>query len=83
MKDEEVVVVADVFGNGLARIAEVVEPSSDLRAVSDLQKALESDPAYAAFIPSNLESRPDSVRVVLKFQSVDVSMGSRQDKIRR
>ena len=29
MKDEEVVVVADVFGNGLAQIAEVIEPPKD------------------------------------------------------
>lgn len=76
MKDEEVVVVADVFGNGLAHIAEVVEPSRDRRAVAELQKALESDPAYAAFVPSNLENRPESVRVVLKFQSVDVRTGT-------
>ena len=75
MKDDEVVVVADVFGNGLAQIAEVIEPSRDRRAVLELQKALESDPAYAAFVPANLENRPDSVRVILKFQSVDVSMG--------
>src|SRR5687768_16643524 len=29
MRDDEVTVVADVFGNGLAEIAEVVEPSRD------------------------------------------------------
>jgi hypothetical protein len=73
MKDDEVVVVADVFGNGLAQIAEVVEPSRDRRAVAELQKALESDPSYAAFVPSEMENRPESVRVILKFQSVDVS----------
>jgi hypothetical protein len=73
MKDDEVVVVADVFGNGLAQIAEVVEPSRDRRAVAELQKALGSDPSYAAFVPSEMENRPESVRVILKFQSVDVS----------
>ncbi len=72
MKDDEVVVVADVFDNGLAQIAEVVEPSRDRHAVSQLEKALESDAAYAPFVPSTLEDRPQSVRVVLKFQSVDV-----------
>ncbi|MEJ7624476.1 MAG: hypothetical protein WKF34_10840 [Pyrinomonadaceae bacterium] len=77
MKDDEVVVVADVFGNGLAQIAEVIEPSRDRRAVLELRKALESDPAYAAFVPANLENRPDSVRVILKFQSVDVSTSRR------
>lgn len=80
MKDDEVVVVADVFGNGLARIAEVIEPSRDSRAVIELRKALESDPAYAAFVPANIESRPDSVRVVLKFQTVDVRTGTKQRK---
>lgn len=75
MKDDEVVVVADVFGNGLARIAEVVEPSRDSQAVNELQKALDSDPAYAPFVSANLDKRSDSVRVVLKFQSVSVSTG--------
>jgi hypothetical protein len=72
MRDDEVVVVADVFGNGLAHIAEVVEPSRDRRAVSELQKALESNPEYAAFVPTELEDRAESVRVILKLQSVDV-----------
>lgn len=82
MKDDEVVVVADVFGNGLAQIAEVVEPSRDRRAVGELQKALESDPAFAAFVPSTMENRPESVRVVLKIQSVNVSTGSKRNKNR-
>lgn len=73
MKDDEVVVVADVFGNGLAQIAEVVEPSRDRRAVSELEKALDSDPAYAPFVPTSLENRPESMRVILKFQSVNVN----------
>lgn len=73
MKDDEVVVVADVFGNGLAQIAEVVEPSRDRRAVSELEKALDSDPSYAPFIPASLENRPESMRVILKFQSVNVN----------
>ena len=75
MKDDEVVVVADVFGNGLAQIAEVVEPSRDRQAVDELQKALDSDPAYAPFVSANLDKRSESVRVVLKFQSVSVSTG--------
>jgi Putative zinc-finger len=72
MKDDEVVVVADVFGNGLAQISEVVEPSHDQRAVAELEQALRSDPAFAPFVPANLDGRSDSVRVVLKIQSVDV-----------
>ena len=75
MKDDEVVVVADVFGNGLAQIAEVVEPSHDRRAVAQLQKALESDPSYAPFVSADMDQRSDPVRVVLKIQSVNVNTG--------
>lgn len=75
MKDDEVVVVADVFGNGLARIAEVVEPSSDRRAVRELEKALRSNPDFAPpFMPANMDNRSDSVRVILKFQTVTVDI---------
>lgn len=73
MKDEEVVVVADVFGSGLAQIAEVVEPSKNRLAVYELEKALKTDSAYAPpFVPANLDRRSDSVRVVFKIQSVNV-----------
>jgi hypothetical protein len=72
MRDDEVVVVAEVFGNGLARIDEVIEPSRNRRAVGELEKALESDPAFAPFVPADLDKRPQSVRVVLKIQNVDV-----------
>ncbi|HVF47479.1 MAG TPA: zf-HC2 domain-containing protein [Pyrinomonadaceae bacterium] len=75
MVDDEVVVVADVYSNGLARIADVVEPSDDRLAVVHLQRALEANTDYAAFVPASLENRPQSVRVVLKFQSVNVKTG--------
>jgi hypothetical protein len=75
MKDDEVVVVAEVFGNGLAKIDEVVEPSHNRRAVGELQKALESDPSFAPFVPAQLDKRPPSVKVVLKIQSVNVNTG--------
>ncbi len=80
MKDDEVVVVADVFGNGLAQIAEVIEPSRDRRAVSELQKALETDPSYAPFVPASMENRAESVRVVLRFQSVNVNTSVKRHK---
>jgi Putative zinc-finger len=73
MKDSEVVVVADVFGNGLAKIDEVVEPSRDRRAVDELDRALRSDPAYAPFVPADLDQRPESMKVILKIQNVSVS----------
>jgi len=72
MKDDEVVVVAEVFGNGLAKIDEVVEPSRDRRAVDELEKALKSDPSFAPFVPADVDKRPDSMRVVLKIQNVNV-----------
>lgn len=72
MEDEEVVVVADVFGNGLARIAEVVEPPTDDRAIRQLEKALESDPVYAPFVPASFDGRSENMRVILKIQNVNV-----------
>ena len=73
MKDDEVVVVADVFGSGLAQIAAVVEPSKDVDAVRALEKALQTNPDFAPpFVPANLDQRSDTVRVVLRIQSVNV-----------
>jgi len=84
MKDEEVVVVADVFSDGLAQIAQVVEPSRDRRAVDELRKAFDSDAKLSSpFVPAKLENRPESVRVVLRFQSVNVSTAiKRNPKVR-
>lgn len=78
MKDDEVVVVADVFGNGLAQIAEVVEPARDRQAMAELQRALASnDPQYAPFLTADLDRRSESMRVVLRFQNVDVPTNRR------
>lgn len=73
ISDGEVTVIADVHGNGSATIAQVVEPSSDQRAVDELQKALGSDPSVAAFVPASYDQRSEPVRVVFKLQSVSVS----------
>jgi hypothetical protein len=72
MKDEDVVVVADVFGNGIAQIAEVVEAPRDRRAMLDLERALNEDPSFAPFVPADQDNRSDHVRVILKIQRVDV-----------
>lgn len=78
MKDDEVVVVADVFSDGLAKVAEVVEPGRNDAAVAELEKALASnDPRYSAFVAANLDRRSDNMRVVLRFQNVDVPTGRR------
>lgn len=70
---DEVVVVADVFSNGLARIQEVVSPTYNSRTISDLEKAMDAELGNAPFLPASLDNRSDSVRVVLRFQQVDVS----------
>lgn len=71
-QDDEVVVVADVFQNGSAKIAEVVEPSHNKRAVRDLETAFESELAYAPFVPADVDSRPETMRVILKIRSINV-----------
>jgi hypothetical protein len=76
--NDEVVVVADVYSDGLAQIAEVVEPSRNGRMVNELERALDSSPGNTPFVPSTMEERPESVRVVLKFQSVDVHAHTRR-----
>ena len=80
-KDDEVVVVADIYGNGSAEIAEVVEPSRDRQAVAKLERALYTASADAPFVPATMENRPESVRVVLKFQTVDVKTDLKRNKL--
>lgn len=77
MKDDEVVIVADVFGDGLAQIAEVVEPSSDVQAVSELQKALKNDPNFAPFVPASFDKRSETVRVIFKINRVDIKTNTK------
>ncbi len=72
MKNEEVVVVANVFGNGLAQIVDVVQPPKDQKSLDDLKKALENDPNYAPFVPASMDKRPETMQVVFKIQTVDV-----------
>jgi hypothetical protein len=77
MKDEEVVVVADVFSNGLAQIAEVVQPTNNWKTVNELERALETDPDFAPFVPSKADRRSDTVRVILKIQRVDIDVDAK------
>lgn len=72
MKDEEVVIVADVFGDGIAKIAEVVEPPQDRRALHSLEKAMNEKRASAPFVPASQDRRAQVVRVIFKIQRVDV-----------
>ncbi|HEY0429817.1 MAG TPA: zf-HC2 domain-containing protein [Pyrinomonadaceae bacterium] len=83
MKDEEVVVVADVFGNGLAQIADVIEAPRDRAILYNLDKALKTDPDYAPFVPASFDGRADSVQIVLKIQRVDVDVNKPAKKNRK
>jgi hypothetical protein len=73
-RDEEVVVVAEVFGDGDARITNVVESSRDKRKMERLQAAFGPDRVAPPFVPANLDNRGDVVRVILKFQNVNVNI---------
>lgn len=82
MKDEEVVVVADVFSNGLASISEVVESPKDRRVVEQLEKALANDAKYAPFVPTVLEDRPENMKIILRLNYVNVNTGNKPPRRR-
>ena len=67
--DDDMIVVADVFSNGSASVAGVMQAPRDRRMLDDFQKALRQD---AAFVPAALDRRPETMRVVFSVQRVDV-----------
>ena len=66
---DEMMVVADVFRNGVASLTDVVQAPRDRRMLDDFQKALRQD---AAFVPASLDGRPDTMHVVFSVQRVNV-----------
>jgi hypothetical protein len=68
--DDDMIVVADVYSNGTASLAEVVEPPRNRRMVEDLQTALRKNPA---FVPASLDRRPQTMRVVFVLQKMNVA----------
>ncbi|HEX8352751.1 MAG TPA: hypothetical protein VF611_07625, partial [Pyrinomonadaceae bacterium] len=68
--DDDMIVVADVYGNGTASLAEIVEPPRNRRMVEDLQDALRKNPA---FVPASLDRRPQTMRVVFVLQKMNVA----------
>jgi hypothetical protein len=72
-EDDDMIVVADVYGNGRASLAEVVEPPRNRRMVEELQDALRQN---AAFVPASLDRRPQTMRVVFVLQKMNVADGS-------
>jgi hypothetical protein len=66
---DDMMVVADVFSNGAASLADVMQAPRDRRMLEDFQKALRQD---AAFVPAELDRRPGTMRVVYSVHRVDV-----------
>jgi len=66
---DEMMVVADVFSNGSASLADVVQAPRNRRMLTEFESALRRDPA---FVPASLDRRPDTMRVVFSVQKVDV-----------
>ncbi|MEP6743533.1 MAG: zf-HC2 domain-containing protein [bacterium] len=66
---DDMVVVADVFSNGAASLADVVHAPRDLQMLADFEVALRKS---TAFVPASLDRRPDTMRVVFTVQKVDV-----------
>ncbi|HKO96970.1 MAG TPA: zf-HC2 domain-containing protein [Pyrinomonadaceae bacterium] len=66
---DDMIVVADVFSNGAASLADVVQAPRDAQMLADFQVALRQS---AAFVPASLDRRPGTMRVVFSVQKVDV-----------
>jgi hypothetical protein len=67
--DDNMMVVADVFTNGSASLADVMQAPRDRRMLADFEKALREN---AAFVPAAMDRRPETMRVVFSIQRVDV-----------
>ena len=66
---DDMIVVADVFSNGAASLADVVQAPRDHRMLTAFEVALRQS---AAFVPASLDHRPGTMRVVFSVQKVDV-----------
>ena len=71
--DDDMVVVADVYANGRASLAAVMEPPRNPRMLDELEDALRKNPA---FVPASLDRRPETMRVVFVLQKMNVREGS-------
>jgi hypothetical protein len=59
--DDDMLVVTDVFSNGAASLADVVQPPRDKRMLDEFASALRQN---AAFVEASLDRRPATMRVV-------------------
>lgn len=71
-RDDDMVVVTDVFSNGRASLADVVQAPRDRRLLDEFQNALREGPA---FVPASYDKRPQTMRVVFVLQKVNVREG--------
>jgi hypothetical protein len=67
--DDEMIVVTDVFSNGRASLADIVQPPRNRRMLDQFQQALRENPS---FVPASYDRRPQTMRVVFVIQRVDV-----------
>jgi Putative zinc-finger len=67
--DDDMAIVADVFSNGDASLAEVVQTPRNRHMLDEVAAALRKTPA---FVPASLDQRPQTMRVVLSLSKVNV-----------
>ena len=66
---DNMMVVADVFSNGAASLAEIMQAPRDRHMIDEFNKALREN---AAFVPASMDRRPETMRVVFSVQRVNV-----------
>jgi hypothetical protein len=66
---DDMVIYADVFSNGSASLAGVVQPPRNPRLLDEVQEAFRQTPA---FVPASLDRRPPTLRVVISVSKVNV-----------
>ncbi|HEX8181287.1 MAG TPA: zf-HC2 domain-containing protein [Pyrinomonadaceae bacterium] len=67
--DDDMAIVADVFSNGDAALAEVVQTPRNRHMLYEVEAALRQTPA---FLPAARDQRPQTMRVVLSISKVNV-----------
>jgi hypothetical protein len=66
---DDITIVANVFSNGSASVAEVMQSPRNPQMLSRVQDALRRTPA---FVPASIDRRPQTMRVVLSLSKVSV-----------
>lgn len=66
---DDMVIYADVFSNGSASLAGVVQPPRNPRLLDEVQEAFRRTPA---FVPASLDRRPHTLRVVISVSKINV-----------